>query len=364
GLPDKLGFLPKHHVHKDFSGIRDFVIELDTSRVEADKLKYIPEDNRLKIFITPFNGSFTKDDLGFSYGDYHCDVVVAVGAPSVAEMDRAVSGQKDLLNKTKVVLVKSGAQPGSGGNPNVIQWFDPQASSLSEMLMSLSEALQSGLLDNHIATALLAGIIASTNHFTATNTTPKVMTMAAQLMAAGADQATIVKQLIGSDAKPVPPAQVAPKMTTAGGDLTPSREADLPNEPISGNGPPLPPSAPANPAPVKSAAPPPIMPVSPPPPFEPARPAPPPPPISELRTPLNPPPADSTTFVPPPLPTTPPPVTPHPESTLKHGTPQLDVDSARKAVEDALGHSGPNPPSPPPPPSTSPPSVPPSPPAQ
>ncbi len=64
--------------------------------------------------------------------------------------------------------------------------------------MSLSEALQAGVIDEQIATALLTGIVAATDRFSNEHTKPRVMTMAAQLMAAGASQQLIATKLAGN----------------------------------------------------------------------------------------------------------------------------------------------------------------------
>ncbi len=65
------------------------------------------------------------------------------------------------------------------------------------MLVSLGDALKADkpLLDKQIATALLTGIVAATDRFSNTLTSSKAMTVAAQLMAAGADQQLIAAKL-------------------------------------------------------------------------------------------------------------------------------------------------------------------------
>src|SRR5690606_7928928 len=69
--------------------------------------------------------------------------------------------------------------------------------SLCEMLVSLSEALkeEKTLLDEQTATAFLTGIVSATDRFSNDHTTSRVMTMAAQLMAAGANQQLIAAKL-------------------------------------------------------------------------------------------------------------------------------------------------------------------------
>jgi chemotaxis protein histidine kinase CheA len=88
-----------------------------------------------------------------------------------------------------------------------IDWREENASSLSEMLVSLSDGLKGdkGLLDEQIATSFLTGIVAATDRFSNNRTSSKVMTIAAQLMSAGANQQLIASKLeeaheIGPDA--------------------------------------------------------------------------------------------------------------------------------------------------------------------
>ncbi len=98
------------------------------------------------------------------------------------------------MHDATVATISAG---GSASQLGSMDWREEQASSLSEMLVSLSEAIKSDkpLLDQQVATALLTGIVAATDRFSNNHTTSRVMTMAAQLMAAGADQQLIAAKL-------------------------------------------------------------------------------------------------------------------------------------------------------------------------
>lgn len=78
-----------------------------------------------------------------------------------------------------------------------INLLETNSSTLSEMVLALGESVQGGLLDAQVATALLAGIMAATDRFTSANTTAKSMTVAAQMLAAGADQQKVTKEIFG-----------------------------------------------------------------------------------------------------------------------------------------------------------------------
>ena len=134
----------------------------------------------------------TIHDVRFSQGDFNVDAVVAIGVNTQNDIDPVVKKNSRVLSEAPVISISVGANPSAIG---VIKWHDQQASSLSELMVSTSEAFQGNLLDEDISNTLLTGIIAATNHFTNADTSPKVMTMAAQLMAAGADQQKIMKEL-------------------------------------------------------------------------------------------------------------------------------------------------------------------------
>jgi hypothetical protein len=67
------------------------------------------------------------------------------------------------------------------------------------MSVALTDSLKSdksaNLVDKQVSTALLTGIVAATDRFSNNKTSSKVMTVAAQLMAAGADQQLIAAKL-------------------------------------------------------------------------------------------------------------------------------------------------------------------------
>lgn len=190
-VPSTLEFLrPEETFEQTTDSLRDFIISLDKSK--ADKLRYKVEDDVVRIFITPYKTKLTDNDLQFSQGDYNVDVVVALGVDNKEHIDQAIVAHGRILHDATVVGVMAGGDPVDIGN---INWQDPNASSLCEMLMSISESLQSGSLDNQIATAFLTGIVAKTDRFKNELTTPKVMTMSAQLMAAGANQQLIAAEL-------------------------------------------------------------------------------------------------------------------------------------------------------------------------
>lgn len=193
-IPPAITFLePDKVFENNADSLRDFIIALDKEK--ADHLRYKVEGDVVKIFITPYHTTITSDDLEFSQGDFNVDLVLALGVSSQENLDNALSAHGRILHEVTVATLCAGEQSSRLGS---IDWRDETASSLSEMVTALSELLKvdnKPILDKQIASALLTGIVASTDRFSNTRTTSHVMTMAAQLMSAGADQQLIAAKL-------------------------------------------------------------------------------------------------------------------------------------------------------------------------
>lgn len=234
-IPPAISFLePEKTFEGTVSSLRDFIIALDKEK--ADRLRYKVEGDVVRIYITPYKTTITQKDLEFSEGDFNVDLVIALGVNKQADLDRAITAHGRILHDATVVTVNLDDAKASVGT---VDWYDTRASSLCEMLMSLSEALQSNLLDEQISTALLTGIVAATDRFSNEQTSPRVMTMSAQLMAAGANQQLIAEKLeAGSAVTPAP--VVARDGTTHLEEGTSARVSAMePEEPVT---PPPPPT--------------------------------------------------------------------------------------------------------------------------
>ncbi|HEX7484280.1 MAG TPA: hypothetical protein VF281_03945 [Candidatus Saccharimonadales bacterium] len=207
-IPPAITFLdPEKTFENTVDSLRDFIIALDKSK--ADHLRYKVEGEVVKIFITPYRTTISDNDLEFSQGDYNVELVLALGVKERDNLDKALAAHGRILHDAAVVTMSAGEASSLGS----IDWHESNASSLSEMLVSLSDSLKedADLLDEQIATAFLTGIVASTDRFSNNKTSSKVMTIAAQLMAAGANQQLIAAKLedaneISSPAAPKPKA--------------------------------------------------------------------------------------------------------------------------------------------------------------
>jgi hypothetical protein len=150
-------------------------------------------DDMVKIFITPYRTTISEQDLNFSQGDYNVEMVLAIGVQTEADLDHALESHGRIMHDATVAAISLGEPTKLGG----MEWADGSASSYSEMIVRLVEGLKTdkATIDEQIANAFLTGIVAATDRFSNSSTNSQVMTIAAQLMAAGANQQLIANEL-------------------------------------------------------------------------------------------------------------------------------------------------------------------------
>jgi len=198
--PDEPGsifkFLPLIDQIKTSIGYsKDFVMVLDTSLAEVEKLGYKKNETgkAVEIVITPKSGMFKESDVSFKKNGPKYDLVIAVDTPNLERLDK-LAQPADIFYETPVINIDHHPSNERFGKVN---WIELTATSTTEILVSLIEALSKDkpLMDESVATALLTGLIYDTSSFQNVNTTPKSLTIAAQLVAGGANQQEIVKNL-------------------------------------------------------------------------------------------------------------------------------------------------------------------------
>ncbi|MBI2798107.1 DHH family phosphoesterase [Candidatus Saccharibacteria bacterium] len=197
-LPKSAELFHTDIISRDLTGIRDFIIKLRMGKTEVEKLKYQVSDDSLDIIITPHNGNFSAKDATFDYGSFQFDLVIAMGVPQINKLDKILEQNPTIFDGLHLLNIDYHRINENYGSVNLV---DTAASSTAEMLISVFESLGQGMVDEYVATAILAGIMSATSNFTAPSTTAKAMTMAAQMVAAGGKQQEVVRVLKGGKAR-------------------------------------------------------------------------------------------------------------------------------------------------------------------
>ena len=196
-IPPVMNFLePEKTFEDNADSLRDFIISLDKNK--ADRLRMKTDGNIVKILVTPYRTKITPDDINFSEGEFNVELVIAVGVENKADLDTVLTAHGRIFHDATVATINLREGQDMLGS---ISWFDANANSYSEMITVLTNELGSdgSLMDEQISTALLTGIVATTDQFRNEQTTPTIMKMAAELMTSGANQQLIASELSAAD---------------------------------------------------------------------------------------------------------------------------------------------------------------------
>jgi phosphoesterase RecJ-like protein len=194
-IPNYLDFMPEvKSISNEFASARDFVVSLDTSKALADKIMYKSGENSIDFIITPKGGQFTPEMISTKAGGFHFEAIVVLDAPDLERIGSIYEKNSEIFYEVPVINIDHHAGNDFFGKINLV---DLTATSTAEILVSVLESLtgDAKFMDEAIATALLTGIITDTNSFQNTNTTPKSLTVAAQLVALGGRQQDIIKYI-------------------------------------------------------------------------------------------------------------------------------------------------------------------------
>lgn len=190
---DKYSFMPQSEfISHKLEGARDYVFSLEIDKEKLQQLRYEVEEKRLKIFITAKNGEIDKDHISLESSKFNYDLIIVLGTSDLENLGGVYDENPELFYDIPVINVDHKPENEYFGKINLV---DVAASSTSELVYNLISGLDDGLIDEDIATDLLAGIIAETESFQNKNTTPKAFMAAAALIAKGANKQDIIRYL-------------------------------------------------------------------------------------------------------------------------------------------------------------------------
>lgn len=190
--PEHLVFLPQlKRVRPEISGLRSFVISIDTQKSRIGELSYEAKDGFLHIYLTPKNGSLDASQVKTGETDYRHDLIITVDTPDAASLGSVHQVAADFFFKTTIVNLDHSPANELYGQINCV---DSTAAASSEVVYRLVKELGRPI-DADLATTLLTGIISKTRGFRSGTITPQTLAIASELVAAGARRDTIVSSL-------------------------------------------------------------------------------------------------------------------------------------------------------------------------
>jgi len=167
------------------------------------------ERGALQIKISFAEKSIEPNNVKVENKIFQPDTLIILDVSDLSQLQPELSAAKEALGKATILNIDHHKSNSGFGSVNLV---DPAATATAEVLVSFLEALGSGLKEEflpkdnstpktlslfnpEVATCLLCGILTDTAMFQNTNTTPKSLTVAAQLIGLGGRREEIVSHL-------------------------------------------------------------------------------------------------------------------------------------------------------------------------
>ena len=202
----KIGFLKTDDIiTKTVDNYRELVVSVAKNKV--DRFRYSLDKKMARVHISPFLSNregLVMKDLEIAPGDFNIDVMVAIGVNEVSELEPMIGNHVELLKKRQTITLVAGqespsqifgtetketqASQGSGKQSGAksfryqpINWCQPQACCLSEMVFGLAKEMNYKL-DETISTILLAGFLSATERVRSRTADAEQIAMISQLV--------------------------------------------------------------------------------------------------------------------------------------------------------------------------------------
>ncbi|MBU4331729.1 DHH family phosphoesterase [Patescibacteria group bacterium] len=192
-LLPKLSFLAQT---KEIKGVvpplRKFIISLNISKSQVKELNYDVLGERLKIFITPQNGFFAPEDVLIENSNFIFDLTFVLNTQDLDALGKIYEDNTEFFYETPIINIDYHPNNEYFGQINLINLV---ATSTSEIVYSLIEALDKNLIDEDVATALLTGVISETKNFKSLEITPQTLITTSKLITLGGRREEIVENL-------------------------------------------------------------------------------------------------------------------------------------------------------------------------
>ena len=178
------------------------MVTLDIREQGLEKFYYRTDEEKkqLEIFIVPKNGFFNPDNVRVGQGGFEYDLIITLGAADLGSLGSVYDDNTAFFHETPIINIDYRASNEKFGEINLIE---PTKSSLSEIMFDFVEENFKQVIDKHLATALLAGILEKTQSFKVPTLTPQTLEKASRLLSYDADRELVVRELFYNKSLPL-----------------------------------------------------------------------------------------------------------------------------------------------------------------
>ena len=191
--PKNFSFLPDVETIKPtINNLRKLIISLDVTDNRIGGLHYEMNNGKLNIFVAPEARNIDAKDVSTALSDYKYDLALVLDTPDLESLGSVYRDNSEFFYRTPVVNIDHSPSNEQFGQINLVEM---NSTSTAEILFNLLESLNPQLIDEEVATLLLAGMISKTRSFKSANVTPRTLGIASQLVARGGRREEIIKNL-------------------------------------------------------------------------------------------------------------------------------------------------------------------------
>ena len=192
-LKDNLKFLPMaNEIKPDLPSLKKFIISLDVSQTKLKELSYNVRDGKLKIFITPKESFLTQEQVSFESSNFGFDLIFVLDALDLESLGKIYEANTEFFYEVPVINIDHHPENEHFGQ---INYVDLVSTSTSEIIYKEIESFGKDIIDEDLATLLLAGIISKTKNFRSLQITPQTLIATSSLIVAGGRREEIVNNL-------------------------------------------------------------------------------------------------------------------------------------------------------------------------
>ncbi len=183
------------NIKKELEEVKDYVVSINISDTEIEKIKYKINKNYLNFFISLSQGQISPEDVSVKNAGYKYDLIITLNTPDLDLLGSIYKQNTEFFYNTPIINIDNQASNEEYGQINLVEITSV---SVAEILYSLfTKQAKEGLIDERIATALLGSIIYKTKNFK-TFVSPNVLQVTSQLISWGGDKEKIINKFYRS----------------------------------------------------------------------------------------------------------------------------------------------------------------------
>ncbi|MAG28900.1 hypothetical protein CL632_02020 [bacterium] len=193
GLNKSYGFLPEFEsINNSISKKSDITLEFDINQNEINGLTYEVKNEKLMIRLFPNKQDLSLGAPRVKQESYTYDLIVVLDASDLDSLGSIHEDHAEFFYHTPIINIDHQPENEHFGELNLVEMT---AVATTEILFMLAEYMQKDIIDQHLSTCLLAGIIHESKSFQSPNITPRTLAIASELMSLGADRELIIQKL-------------------------------------------------------------------------------------------------------------------------------------------------------------------------